>query len=390
MSSNQQRRLIVGVNPGSTNDEYWAADVDTFLDTGEFVARQQVPVDRNATADDHAELFEAFVLQNDQFSDQEVVVVGTRGAILPGALPGVTLITQSIVDLINAGRFATVHPCNTAPVIGFQLAEDLNELDRVMEAPIRDVRTYFADPISSVEPDYLPEATICGHPGLRIPGYAHYLNMREVIRRHAAARSIPVDQLHCILVHAGGGISVAAVKYGRIVAVNNANEAGPFTDRVGGVPTLEFLRWVYEQVAAGKQLEHLQAYLTKSCGLPGLTGGLDYPAALAKAAGGDADTKRILSAMYFHIAEEIYKRVVVFTGDATISENSSLDLVITGGMAHAPEFTEGIFVWLNGNGRFHGDVMFRYPGSFEAESLTRQVIQAYHGQVPVHEYQYPG
>ncbi|MFH1207601.1 MAG: hypothetical protein V1668_03265 [Patescibacteria group bacterium] len=374
------RRVGFFYNPGSTSDEVCAAYVDEFLKTGKFIYRLKRQIPKGTTNKQRFELIAPLALDHDLFRPEDIVVIGTRGAILDGAQPGVTVIDDTVIKAITDGKVGTPHICNEAPRFGYILAQILNDQHQPTDRRERTVSAYFADPVSSIDPEYIPEATITGHPALRVKGYGHYLNLREVIRRYAADENTETEHVHAIIVHAGGGISVAAVRNGKIVAINNANEAGPFSDgRPGSLPTLEFANWVWQQFSNGKSLVDIQTFLLKQCGLFGLAGVNDFKEAVAKAEAGDTHVQEMLSAFYFHITEEIAKRLVVC--DMRIEKDPAL--ILTGGIAQSDAFLEGILRWTGNDAREHIRV---YPGSFEMEALARQVFQAYLGEVPVNTY----
>lgn len=367
-------------NPGSTSVEVCIARIDEFLETGEFLYRDKTSIPTGVTAEVQFGMISPLALDNGLFNPSEIVVVGTRGAVLDGAKPGVTIIDDRVIAEITAGRVGTIHPCNNAPLFGHELARILTAEHQPKDGPERTVKAYFADPVSSIDPEYLAEATITGHPDLRVKGYGHYLNMREIIRRHAAHKGIPVEQVNAIIVHAGGGITVATVRNGKIIVVNNANEAGPYSDgRPGSLPTLDFAGWLWSQFTTGKQLADVQAYLLKKCGLFGIAGVADFKEAEKKFAAGDPQVTQALNAFFFHIAEEIAKRMVA----ADFSQSHTPDLILTGGIAHSELLQTGITKWLGDEVR---ESTFVYPGSFEMESLARQVFQAHLGQVPVNTF----
>ena len=98
--------------------------------------------------------------------------------------------------------------------------------------------SYLADPVVTDELRDL--ARISGIPELPRISIFHALNSRAVSRSYAARIGRKYEELNLIVAHLGGGISVSAHHYGKVVDVNNAlNGEGPFSpERAGTLPLI--------------------------------------------------------------------------------------------------------------------------------------------------------
>lgn len=101
--------------------------------------------------------------------------------------------------------------------------------------------SYLADPVVTDELRDL--ARISGIPELPRISIFHALNSRAVSRRYAARIGRKYEELNLIVAHLGGGISVSAHHYGKVVDVNNAlNGEGPFSpERAGTLPARQLV-----------------------------------------------------------------------------------------------------------------------------------------------------
>ena len=77
----------------------------------------------------------------------------------------------------------------------------------------------------------------------RASPFFHALNSRAVSRSYAARIGRKYEELNLIVAHLGGGISVSAHHYGKVVDVNNAlNGEGPFSpERAGTLPARQLV-----------------------------------------------------------------------------------------------------------------------------------------------------
>jgi len=75
----------------------------------------------------------------------------------------------------------------------------------------------------------------------------HALNQKAVAKRYAKENNKKYDELNLVVVHMGGGVSVAAHKNGQVIDVNNTLDGdGPFSpERAGSVPVGDLVKlWI--------------------------------------------------------------------------------------------------------------------------------------------------
>ncbi|GAH47659.1 unnamed protein product, partial [marine sediment metagenome] len=149
-------------------------------------------------------------------------VVGRGGPLKP--LPGGTYaVNDAMIADLTSARYGN-HASNLGALLAREVARRF------------DVPAYIVDPVTTDE--FGPEARISGVPEIQRRCRSHALNIRAVGRRVAARLGRTLERTRFVVAHMGGGISVAALREGRIVDVNDALLGmGPFSpERAGALP----------------------------------------------------------------------------------------------------------------------------------------------------------
>jgi butyrate kinase len=163
-------------------------------------------------------------------------------------------------------------------------------------------------------------------------------------------------------VHMGGGISIAAVKKGRIVDVNDALLGmGPFSpDRAGALP----IGALVKLALSGKYTEkELINKLSRESGLKAYVGESDLRKVEKMVDDGDKKAELYYGAMIYQMAKEIGACAAALKGDFD-------GIVLTGGMARSERLIE----ILKGYISFLGPVLV-VPGEFEMEALAAGAVR---------------
>ena len=161
--------------------------------------------------------------------------VAVRGGLMRPVKSGVYRVTEEMVEDLRDSKtlWGREHASNLGALMGLQLAEEYG------------IPAFTADPVTVDELDDI--ARISGVPEIKRQSLLHALNIKERIRRASRDLGLKVDEANFIAVHMGGGTTVAAVRRGRIVDVNNALLGmGPFSPlRAGALPTGDLLEMAY-------------------------------------------------------------------------------------------------------------------------------------------------
>ena len=195
-------------------------------------------------------------------------------------------------------------------------------------------------------------------------------------RRHAQRTGRPLESLRAVVVHLGTGVSLAALRGGRMVDVVNPQDEGPFSgDRAGGVPVTAVVEMCF---APGAERAAIRRRLFGDGGLHSLLGTRDAREAVARARAGDGLASRVVEAMVLQIAKAV--------GGLAAGLGGGLDAVIlTGGMAHLPE----VVLPLTQRVEWIAPV-FAYPGEDELRALAEGALRVLGGEEAARDYRLPG
>ncbi len=229
---------------------------------------------------------------------------------------------------------------------------------------------FIVDPVSTDEMQ--PLARYSGHPSVERKSLSHALNIHAAARRAAGEVGLSYGSSSFIVAHLGGGISVAPVRNGKIIDVNDASSDGPFSpERTGGLP----LQAVISLAFSGQTTEEsMRAMVMGKGGLVAYLGTKSAEEIEAKILSGNSKAGEVYEAMAYQIAKEIGAMAAVLSG--------SLDaVVLTGGLACSARLTG----WIIERVKFLGPVLI-YPGEDELPALAQGALRVLRGEEPAKEY----
>lgn len=237
-------------------------------------------------------------------------VIGRGGLTKPlaGGVYGVNGLMKH--DLLHAER---EHACNLGALIAAEIAEQCG------------CPAYIADPV--VVDEMRPEARYTGFPGIDRKSIFHALNQKAVARKYASSVGKKYEEMRLIVAHIGGGISVGAHEYGRVVDVNNALDGeGPFSpERAGTVPSGQLVEVCFSGKYTKKQIKQM---ISGKGGLAALLGETDMITIDRKAEAGEEPYREVMAAMLYTIAKQIGAMYVAMRGQVEA-------IILTGGIAHS-------------------------------------------------------
>ena len=214
-------------------------------------------------------------------------VVG-RGGLLKPLKGGTYSISDVMLTDLNIGVQGQ-HASNLGGILARGVAEQL------------DIPSFIVDPVAVDEFDDV--ARISGHPAITRRSLGHALNIKAVARRVSQDMGVSFESAKLIMVHLGGGISVAPLRDGKIVDVNNANEMGPFSpERTGSLPCGDLVSLCFSGVYTEREILKL---ISGQGGMVAYLGTNDAREAYRRADEGDNKAKTIMQSMAYQIAKEI-------------------------------------------------------------------------------------
>lgn len=291
-----------------------------------------------------------------ELSDFDLIV--SRGAPVKPMKSGTYRINQLMVDDAKSRKYGN-HPCGVGCTIAFDLANELNIPAFTVDAPCID--------------ELIPQARYTGWKGVFRKSFYQALNQKSVGRKLASKLNKNYNELNAIIIHMGGGMSIAAHHKGKVEDVNNGLDGdGPMApERAGTLPAGEVLKAAF----SGKYTyEQLYSMVNGKGGLYAILGSKDGKEIERKIKEGDKTAKEAYDAMLYQIAKSI--------GSAAVTLKGKVDVIaFTGGLAYSAYIIDEISKWCEFIAPIHV-----FPGEDEIESLVEGALLAINGEWTIQEY----
>jgi butyrate kinase len=344
--------MILAINPGSTSTKV-ALYEGTRLIAQESLDHTAEQLAKYAHVVDQLEMRTEAVLDflaRHKVHVQDLEAIMARGGLLHPLAAGVYPVNDRMLHDSGEGAVHE-HASNLGALIGNNLACAAG------------ISCYIADPVSVDEFDDV--ARLSGLKELPRRSLVHALNIRKVAFKTAKAHGKTLEEMNMIVAHLGGGISIAPLRRGRIVDVNNANEGGPFSpERAGGMPASALVRLCFE---GGADQAAITKQLTRTGGLVSYLGTNDAREVQRRIAAGDAEAALIFEGMAYQIAKEIGAMATVLCGEVDV-------IVLTGGLAN----NQTLVGWITGRTGFIAPVEV-VAGENELEALNDAYLRLKRG-----------
>jgi butyrate kinase len=281
----------------------------------------------------------------------------TMGGLLRPVQGGIYGVNQKMIDDARS-NFQGEHASNLGCIMA-------NELAQAFNCP-----AFTADPISVDE--FEPLAFYSGHPEIKRRPLSHVLNIHATTRRVTQELKLSYEKSSFIICHLGGGISVAPVRDGKIIDVNDASSDGPFSpERTGGLPLQPFITLCM----SGKYSESdIRKLVMGKGGLTAYLGTNSVEEVEKRIQVGDQIAKEVYQAMAYQIAKEIGAMSTVLNGKVNA-------IVLTGGIAHS----KMLMSWIEERVSFIAPVVI-YPGEDEMRALAEAALRVLNGEEQAKEY----
>ena len=274
-------------------------------------------------------------------------------------IPGGTYeVTDKLLEDLKVG-VSGQHASNLGGILAHEIAKEVG------------IKSFIVDPV--VVDELQDIARISGMPELPRRSIFHALNQKAVAKRYAKENNKKYDELNLVVVHMGGGVSVAAHKNGQVIDVNNTLDGdGPFSpERAGSVPVGDLVKLCF----SGKYTES-EVY-SKIVGKGGYVAYLntnDVREVLKAIEEGDNHAKLIFDAFIYQISKAIGEMSVVLKGKVDT-------IILTGGIAYSPVVINAIkenVNWISN--------LTVYPGEDELLALAQGAIRVLDEEEEAREY----
>ena len=288
--------------------------------------------------------------------------IAGRGGLLKPLESGVYAINEKMLEDLHSAA-AAVHASALGAIIASETAAALERKDRRIKA-------YVVDPIVVDEMDR--NAKLTGMPGIERSSVFHALNQKAIARRLAAQLGMPYENARFIVAHLGGGITVGAHRYGRVIDVNDALAGeGPFTpERTGAVPLVPVINMCF---SGEYTREEMIEKVTKNGGMKAYLGTGEVIEVQKMINDGDEFAALVMDSMAYQVSKEIGAMAAVLEGDIDA-------IILTGGLAYSNRFTGAVKQRVDKLAPVHV-----FPGEDELLALSSGVLRVLRGEeTPAH------
>lgn len=312
---------ILTINPGSTSTKFALYDDETLIFT--YTIRHDKEI---------LSKFESIIKQKDYRKNcildtlndagmelSSLDAVSGRGGLLKPIESGTYLVNDAMLEDLRSAA-ASIH----ASVLGGIIASEI-------AAPYG-IPAYVVDPIVVDEMDRLAKLT--GIPGVERVSIFHALNQKAVARRLACKLGKVYENCRFVVAHLGGGITVGAHRYGRVIDVNDALDGeGAFTpERSGMVPAVPLIKLCYSgEFTESEMLDKV----IRNGGVQAYLGTNDIRKVEKMIKDGDEFAALVLDSMAYQVSKEIGAMCAVLEGRVD-------GIILTGGLAFSTRFTSAV------------------------------------------------
>ena len=352
-------KLLI-INPGSTSTKIGVYSdekevlVETLRHTSDEIAKYDSIFEQKGF---RKEVIMNVLKENNIDLNSLDAIVGRGGMLRP--IPGGTYeVTDKLLEDLKVG-VSGQHASNLGGILASEIANEVG------------IRSFIVDPV--VVDELQDVARISGIPELPRRSIFHALNQKAVAKRYAKENGSKYDDLNLVVVHMGGGVSVAAHRGGLVVDVNNTLDGdGPFSpERSGSVPVGDLVKLCF----SGKYTQ--SEIYSKIVGKGGYVAYLntnDARDVLKAREEGNEYASLIFDAFIYQICKAIGEMSTVLNGKVN-------QIILTGGIAYSPIVVNAIkekVQWIS-------DLTI-YPGEDELLALAQGAIRVLNGEEEAREY----
>lgn len=290
--------------------------------------------------------------------DSLKLIIGRGGMTYP-VESGIYRVNNLMLEHVRTGILGQ-HASNLGPMLADYIA-----------LQIPGARAFIADPVVTDELDEI--ARISGNKHFERRSIFHALNQKATARVHAKKMGKKYESMRLIVAHLGGGISVGAHKYGKVVDVNNGlNGEGPFSpERSGTLPVGQVIETCFEGKYSKAEMDRM---VLGEGGYVSYLGTNNAKEVEEMAVSGNEQAKFIQEALFYQVAKIIGEMAAVLDGEVD-------GILITGGLA----FNKAVESYIVKKTGFIAPV-FVYPGEDELEALAMNALLAARGEAEIKEY----
>lgn len=353
---------ILAINPGSTSTKIAVYNDEQLVFSHTIQHTNQELHHFKQIFDQYSFRFEHIMkkLVHEKVDLSQLNAVVGRGGFLRPLHSGVYEVNEQMLNDLRQSLNGE-HASNLGAVLAHEIAQSIGN----------GCKAYIADPV--VVDELQDVARISGLPQFPKRSAFHALNHKAIARKYASDHNTSYEKLNLVVAHLGGGISVAAHRYGQVIDTNQALDGfGPFSpQRAGTMDAGALIRVIFAGIYSQ---EEMQSLLVGKGGLVAHLGTNDVKVAYQLAQKGDLHARLILEAMSYGVAKEIGSMLAVLHGKCDA-------VILTGGMAHNELIVNYITKMIAPLCK-----VVTYPGEDEMSALATAGLRALRDEEIVREY----
>lgn len=292
------------------------------------------------------------VLREKNFDITTLNAVVGRGGMLKPMAGGTYEVNENLLKDLKDGVQGQ-HASNLGGILANEIAKELG------------LRAFIVDPVVVDELEEV--ARLSGVADIPRKSKFHALNQKAVAKRFGKESGKGYDNLNLIVTHMGGGVSVGAHSYGKVIDVNNALDGdGPFSpERAGSVPVGDLIKMCF----SGKYSQ-AEVY-NKIVGRGGFVAYLetnDAREVLKLKEDGNEFAGLVYDAFIYQVSKSVGEMAAVLKGKVDA-------IILTGGIAYSDKVVNDI---KERTGWIADTVV--YPGEDELLALAQGAIRVLSGE----------
>ncbi|MFI3325924.1 MAG: butyrate kinase [Clostridia bacterium] len=292
------------------------------------------------------------ILEKAGIKINSIDAVGGRGGLVKPIESGTYLVNEAMIEDLNSTQ-ASIHSSSLGAVISLEIAEEAG------------CKAYVVDPVVVDEMDRLAKLT--GVPGIERISIFHALNQKAIAKKFCKNTGKIYENSRFVVAHLGGGVTVGAHRYGRVIDVNDAlSGEGSFTpERSGSVPASAIINMCFSGEYTKQEMERK---IVGKGGVQGYLGTNDMKKVEKMIADGDEFAALVLDSMAYQVSKEIGAMCAVLEGRVDA-------ILLTGGLARSGRFTGSVKQRVDKLADVHV-----FPGEDEMLALMQGVSRVLKGE----------
>ena len=348
------------INPGSTSTKIGVFEDENLL-FEETLRHSTEEISQYASIVDQKDFRKKIItdlLEEKNFDLKDLNVVVGRGGMLKPIPGGTYAVTDDLLADLKIGKQGQ-HASNLGGILAKEIGDSIG------------VPSFIVDPV--VVDELMPIARYSGVPELPRTSVFHALNQKAVAKRYAKEIGKAYESLRLMVVHMGGGVSVGAHEYGKVVDVFNALDGdGAFSpERAGAVPSGALIKMCF----SGKYTEkEVYSKVVGKGGFNAYLGTNDMREVVKRANEGDEKAAMARDAFLLQVAKDIGSMACVLNGKVD-------QIIVTGGIA----YNEYVVDVLKERAGFIAPFTV-YPGEDELLALAQGALRVLNGEEQAMQY----